>query len=235
MRDLVFSGRDVEEALAAASRDLGVPLPALRYVLLDAGTPARLGRSATAARIAVLLDEPAPTADGRAGREEDVARGGGADTEAEIRALLGAIIDAGRLDLRMEMESSEDGIVVRLAGPDREFFYGEEGEVLRAVEHLLQRIHARGGGDRRRIVIECEGYRERRDQALRAEAGALATAVKASGEARTTRPLNSYERRIVHLALSAEEAVVTFSVGEGEDRRVTIAPRPAPGPGGPRA
>jgi len=135
----------------------------------------------------------------------------------------------------VELESGEDALVVRLAGPDRDFFYGEEGEVLRAVEHLLQRMLDRGGGDRRRMVVECEGYRDRRDQALRAEAATLAAAVKAGGEARITRPLNAYERRIVHLALSGEETLVTFSVGEGEDRRVTIAPRDAPAPGDGRA
>jgi spoIIIJ-associated protein len=225
----------VEEALAAASRELGLPLPALRYVVLQRGSRARLGLGATPARIAVLLDDDDPPAGGRLGGGPDAESPGGSDTEAEIRRVVEAILAGGELDLKMEVESAADAIVVRLAGPDRGFFYGEEGEVLRAVEHLLQRIAARGGGPRRRVLVECEGYRERRDQALRAEARALAAAVKASGEPRTTRPLNSYERRIVHLALAGEETISTFSVGEGEDRRVTIAPRTAPPPGGARA
>ena len=78
-----------------------------------------------------------------------------------------------------------------------------------------------------RISLECEGYRQRRDEAVRALAQALAAAVKESGEARTTPPLNAYERRLVHLAVGGEEGLMTYSVGEGEDRRVTVAPRPA--------
>jgi len=231
VKDRVFSGVDVAEALAAASRELGLPLAALRYIVLDPGAPARLGLNTTPARIAVLLDD-AVAPSGLPSRGEAPPAVGGGDAEAEIRAVVGAVLDAARLDLEVEVESTEDAYAVRLAGPDREFFYGEEGEVLRSLEHVLQRIPARGGEERRRVVVECEGYRERRDEALRDEAVALAAAVKASGEARTTRPLNSYERRIVHLAVAAEEGLATFSVGEGENRRVTIAPRPATAPGG---
>jgi predicted RNA-binding protein Jag len=53
--------------------------------------------------------------------------------------------------------------------------------------------------------------------------------VRADGVARTTDPLNSYERRVIHVALSTEEGVVTFSVGEGSGRRVTVAPAPPAG------
>ena len=56
--------------------------------------------------------------------------------------------------------------------------------------------------------------------------------VEADGKPRRTEALNSYERRIVHMVVSEHPALETYSVGEGADRRVTIAPRRAPGSGG---
>lgn len=227
MKDRAFSGRDVEEAVGVACRDLGVRREALRYVVLDPGSAPGLGLKATPARIAVLLDAGAADLTPRRHDEPETTAPapGGAEPEEELRAVVGKLLEAARLELTVDLEEREDTLVVRLAGRDRNFFYGEDGEVLRATEHLLQRMFGwRLAG--RRISLECEGYRERREEAIRAEARALAAAVKESGVARTMRPLNAYERRIVHLALSGEEGVATFSVGEGEDRRVTVAPRP---------
>jgi spoIIIJ-associated protein len=82
-------------------------------------------------------------------------------------------------------------------------------------------------------VVECEGYRDHRDHKLRERALELAKAVEADGKPRRTEPLNSYERRIVHMIVSERPALETYSVGEGADRRVTIAPRRAAGAGNP--
>ena len=77
----------------------------------------------------------------------------------------------------------------------------------------------------RRLVVACEGYRTERDEALRRTARELAAAVRQDGVPRTTRPLNSYERRVVHVTLTGEPGVRTYSVGEEGNRRVTVAPR----------
>jgi spoIIIJ-associated protein len=113
-------------------------------------------------------------------------------------------------------------LTVRVEGPGCPLLLEEDGEVLRALEHLLQRAATRPGS-RQRVVVACPGYREQRDDSLRAEALALARAVRLDGRPRETRPLNSYERRIVHMVVSEEPGMRTFSVGEGADRRVTVA------------
>ena len=233
MRDRAFSGGSVEEALNAASRELGLAPEALRYVVLETGAPAGRGLGATPARIVVLLDSPAPRpAPSREDQPEPMPPGEGTDPQRELAAVVRKMLDAAGLDLELQVESEEDTIRVRLLGPDRDFFYGEEGEVLPAAEHLLQRMFGRVLAGYR-IRLECEGYRERRDQEVRARALALAAAVKETGVARTTEPLNAYERRLVHLAVGEVEELVTFSVGEGDDRRVTVALRSAgPAAGG---
>jgi spoIIIJ-associated protein len=107
----------------------------------------------------------------------------------------------------------------------------EEGEVFQALEHVLQRAY-RARLASGRLTVECEGYRDHRDGRLRARALELAQAVAADGKPRRTEPLNSYERRIVHMVVSEHPSLETYSVGEGADRRVTIAPRRAPEAGG---
>ncbi len=217
MSDRAFTGRDVPEAVAEASRTLGVPVEKLRYVVLEAGTPGARGMAGTPARIAVLVDAggagPAP------------ARGPAAPPLPPgplLRSLVRALAEAAGVDLAAEVEESEGTLTVRVEGPGCSLLLEEDGEVLRALEHLLQRAASRPGA-RQRVVVSCPGYREKRDDDLRAEALALAQAVRSDGQPRETRPLNAYERRIVHIAVSEEPGLRTFSVGEGADRRVTVA------------
>jgi spoIIIJ-associated protein len=235
VKDRVFSGPDVEEAIAMAAASLGLPRAELRYVVLDAGTSGGRGLKPTPARIAVFLQEAAPPAGH--GRGPERAPEGppppDADPLTRLRATIRAVAEAGDLDVEAEVEESEEAVVVRLRGADQAFFLGPEGrgDVLRATEHLLQRLHGEALRPRA-LRLTCEGFRERRDETLAAEARRLAEAVRADGQPRIMEPLNAYERRVVHVALQGEAGVTTYSVGQGADRRVTVAPagaeRPAP-------
>jgi spoIIIJ-associated protein len=241
MKDRVFTGQDVAAAVAEAGRVLGVGPKDLRYVVLEPGKPGGMGIGGTPARIAVLLDAPeGQHAGGVGGPEEDEAGRqphtlGPLDPRAAMRAAMRSLADAAGIDVSMEIEDGPEGTIVQVGGPDREFFFEEDGEVLKALEHLFQRIAARAEGPRLRVA--CEGYRERRDAALADYARKLAAEVRRTGRSRVTDPLNSYERRVIHMALTGADGVRTFSVGEGLDRRVTIAPREADdeeGEAGPR-
>jgi spoIIIJ-associated protein len=227
MKDPVFSGRDVADAVQVASRSLGLPAETLRYVVLERGAAGGLGVGGTPALIAVLLEGGAGGGAGARG-----ARGAARPEEPRRpRALLTSLVrDLGRaagLELTADLEETEEGLLLRLGGADRDFFLEEDGEVLKALEHVLHKV-AQSENEPRRLIVECEGFRTRRDDALRRRALLLAEQVKADGQARRTEPLNSYERRIVHVTLAEVEGVKTFSVGEGADRRVTVASADAP-------
>jgi len=225
VKDRAFSGRDVAEAVALASKTLGVSASALRYVVLDAGRPGGLGISPSPARIAVLVDsgQPETRTSDRHGDEDDEEDNQPGDPQADVRALVRTVGEAAGLDLVAEIDSTRDAFVVRLGGSDRRFWLGAgEAEVFLAFEHLLQRIFGPEISPRR-LVVECEGYREMRDEALRAQARELAAAVRGDGQPRETPPLNSYERRIIHLTIAEEPGLASFSVGEGGDRRVTVS------------
>ena len=239
MKDRVFSGADVSQAVAEAGRALGLAPDRVRYVVLDPGTPGGRGVGGTPARIAVLLEGAPGTAGGSPEHDEedelmDRQPGAPLSPRVAMRAALRSLAEAAGIDVSLELEEGADATVVRVGGADRDFFLEEEGEVLRSLEHLFQRIAARG--ETRRLHVHCEGYREARDAALGAYARELAGEVRRDGRSRVTDPLNSYERRIVHRALTEEAGIRTFSVGEGLDRRVTIARNEGgDGPGEPEA
>lgn len=224
MKDRIFSGPDVEEAVAVAAASLGLPRAELRYVVLEAGTAGGRGLKATLARIAVLVEEGLGRSGTPAPRNEAPAPVS-TDPRAGLRATIRSVAEAGDLEVEAALEEGEETLIVRLEGRDTSFFCGADGrgEVLRALEHLLQRLY---GGALRPLALRLtgEGFRERRDEVLAEEARRLAAAVRADGQARTMEPQNSYERRIVHVALQGEPGVTTYSVGQGPDRRVTVAP-----------
>jgi spoIIIJ-associated protein len=151
---------------------------------------------------------------------------------ADIRSLVRVLGEAASVDLSAEVEEGPDGLKVRLQGAGCALLLEEEGEVFRSFEHILQRAY-RGRLAAGRLSVECEGYRDHRDSRLRERALELARQVEADGKARRTEALNSYERRIVHMIVSERPGLETFSVGEGADRRVTIAPRRKEGEPGP--
>jgi spoIIIJ-associated protein len=220
VKDRVFTGVDVKDAVASAAASLGLAVSHVRYVVLEGGGPGGRGLKPTPARIAVLLDE------GAAAAATEEPSGPPVDVHAGIRAVVRSLAAAGHLDVGVAVEEGEEAVVVRLHGSDREFFFGRDGrgEVLRSLEHILQRMF---GTHPRPLRLDCEGFRERRERALVEEARQLAGAVRRDGRPRTMEPLNAYERRLVHVALQDEAGVTTYSVGEGPGRRITVAPASA--------
>ncbi len=222
----MFSGASIEEALVLAARTLGLPREKLRYVVLDPGQPAGRGLSPTPARIAILHDDPAPARPSSAGQPSY------AEPPPEavpllleiLHALEKALDDSLGVEVR---EEEEQGLVVRIEGPGRRWLLGEGGEALAALDHLLRRI-LQAQGHPTRLTLWCEGWRERRDAALRERVLVLARAVREDGQPRRLEPLNAYERRIVHMAVAELGGLTTFSEGEGHERFVTIAPPPRP-------
>ena len=210
--------------MAAAS--LGLPRAELRYVVLEAGTAGGRGLKPTPARIAVLVEErggSAPSGPARSAAATPAPPP--VDPLAGLRETLRAVARAGGLDVTAEIEETDAAVVVRVSGPDEAFFLapGGRGDVLRATEHLLQRLYG-AALQPRPLRLTSAGFRAGRDQALAEEARRVAGLVRADGQPRALEPQNAYERRVVHVALQDQPGVTTYSVGEGPDRRVTVAP-----------
>lgn len=130
-----------------------------------------------------------------------------------------------RVRLRRPRDTESDQeIVIEITGRDAGRIIGKKGQVLQALQFLTHRAINRPGVERRHVLVDAEGYRSRRDQSLADMARRLGKQAVDQGKIITFEPMNPRDRRVVHLALTKFEGVVTKSDGEGDDRRVQIIP-----------
>ena len=147
------------------------------------------------------------------------------DWSEEALLLVQDFIDAMDLDLTAEITRAEEGdINIEVEGPDLGIFIGRQGGTINAFQYLINVILNRQSSTRLRVVIDGEGYRARRERALKKMARGAADRVQRSGMEVRLEPLRSFERRIVHLALQEDPGVFTYSEGEEPYRRVVVAP-----------
>jgi spoIIIJ-associated protein len=130
-----------------------------------------------------------------------------------LEELLEEIVDDLGLEVDIDVEEAGGVLSGRLTGDDVGLFIGRRGQTIEAVQHLAQRIVFPDGPSAVRVVIDANGYRERRASSLRAEADEAADDAVRLGEAVELDPLPPLERRIVHEYLRERGDVDTHSEG----------------------
>ncbi len=150
------------------------------------------------------------------------------DIGAEARRCLSWILAGMKIEAEIESFTREGQVLLNvLCGPESSIVIGRKGQTLEALQLLVTRIVSREFPEvltQCRIVIDAEGYRERRQANLLDMARRAAEEVRETGEPSLLSPLNSYERYLVHSALKEEQGVVTRSQGEGPMKQILIAP-----------
>src|SRR5271155_1988940 len=136
------------------------------------------------------------------------------DPVETLEDLLEEIAEGLQLDVEVEVEQGDGVLTGRLKGEDVGLFIGRHGQTIDAVQHLAQRIVFPEGPSAVRVVIDADGYRERRAESLRAEADEAADEALSTGEPVEFDPMPPWERRIVHEHLRDREGLETFSEGE---------------------
>lgn len=134
------------------------------------------------------------------------------------------VLGGSGLDLNAAAEETAEGLKVQVRGGDVALLLGHNAELLDALEYLANRSLARHAGEEMRIVFDSGSYRAQREKELRLMAEKAAEKVRTSKAPFSFTPMSANERRIIHLALSEDAAVVTESQGSGENRKVTVRP-----------
>ncbi|MBM3947480.1 MAG: KH domain-containing protein, partial [SAR202 cluster bacterium] len=129
---------------------------------------------------------------------------------------------------------SPDTPVLQVTGEDAGLLIGRGGETLRALQLLTNLIATKSAPNRAHIIVDVERYRERRAEALRRLARRIADRVASSRRPFTLEPMSPYERRLIHITLAEDPRVTTESVGEGDDRKVSVRPKQSQGNPAPR-
>jgi spoIIIJ-associated protein len=141
-----------------------------------------------------------------------------------LQELLEEIADGLGLDAEVRVDERDGVLAGELEGEDVGLFIGRHGQTIDAVQHLAQRIVFPDGPSPVRVVIDANGYRERRAEALRAEADDAAEEAVSSGGPVELDPLPPFERRIVHEYLRERGDVETHSEGNEPERYLVVTP-----------
>ena len=141
--------------------------------------------------------------------------------------FLNAVFKAAGFDLRTKALEVEGGAVLDIDGEDVPFLRGEGGELLDALEVLVNQAFTRSLPHPEHITCDAGGYRATRELELRAMARHAAERVRATGVPFSFGPMSPNERRVIHLALANDEVVRTESVGEGNLRRLRVSLKPS--------
>ncbi|MDI6828347.1 MAG: RNA-binding cell elongation regulator Jag/EloR [Armatimonadota bacterium] len=253
MTSIEQTGKTVEEATELALKALGVSEDEVDIEILDEGTRGFLGIGQSPARVRVTLKpearlkettvEPAQQPPSReeveakavmvpqkeiAGGEEPA---GLPPTDAVLlaaekaRNVLQHILDGIGNGARAEIKNTDEQVVLNITGGDVGMLIGKHGQTINAIQYLVGVITNKQLQHKVRIIVDAEGYRSRREEALRNQALFLAKKVKESGQEAVLEALMASERRIIHLALANDPDVYTYSEGEEPNRRVVISPR----------
>ena len=214
------TGTSVEEAVATALVQLGVSRDDVEVQVVSSGARAAPGErlSGNEARVRVFrIDEHA----------------------AKARALLEELLTRMEVPCRVSVRRggpSASGApppaILDISGDDLGLLIGWRGETLRALQTTLNLMLGEDDSEGRRVILDVERYRARREEQVRELALRLAMRVKRSGERYTLDPMHAYERRVIHLTLSEDAGVRTESTGHEPARRVVIHPT-GPAEGGP--
>lgn len=147
------------------------------------------------------------------------------DVPQQASEFLQSLFDGSGLQLSVTVRPGLTGPVLDLDGRDAELLQGQTGELLEALQHLVNQIFGRNLENGERLVCDVRGFRATREAELQAMANLAANRVRETGIAFTFEPMNANERRIIHLTLAESADLFTESVGEGADRKLRIGPK----------
>lgn len=211
MESLETSGKTVEEAVALALEKLGASHDEVEVVVLKEGKTGFLGFGGEEATVRVFRRQPEEL------RQEAVTL---------AKEVLEELLPLMQVSASVEVkELSEEGraiISLEINGEDLGILIGRRGQTLYSLQYLVYLMVGHRLKAHVPITIDVAGYRERREEALKNLAWRIAERVMDTGQPVPLEPMPASERRIIHLALRDYAGVITQSIGEGDDRKVTI-------------
>lgn len=198
-------GRTVEEAVASALADLGI---------------------SKESAVIEVLEEPSKGLFGILGSRPARVRVSVRETPSyRARQLLEKIFEAMNLAVNLEIKEKDNDLLINLSGNGLGILIGRRGETLNALQYLVNLCVNKSQLQKKKVILDVEGYRQRREQTLERLALRLAEKAKQRGRNIVLEPMNPQERRIIHTALQGRDDIYTYSEGEEPFRKIVISPR----------
>lgn len=198
------TGKTIEDAKEAALAELQVAAEMVSFEIIDEPSKGFLGMfGGKPAKIRATVRELNPA--------------------EKAEQFLRDIFAAMKLEVQIEAQENEEGVVFNLIGENLGILIGKHGQTLDSLQYLSNLTANKGMvDDKVRIIIDIENYRSRREDTLRRLANRLADKVRRTGERIVLEPMNRHERKIIHMALQDNYKISTYSSGEEPYRKVVI-------------
>ena len=208
METMEVTGKSVDEAIEIALEQLGANRDQVEIDVISEGKGGILGFGAEPARIRVLM----------------------LDMPTELLPVSKLVLDNVMRNMNVSASSAvsknndpqSDTIEFDIEGEDSGLLIGRRGESLKALQFIVNLIVNRKTEGR--VILDVEGYKERRYSSLRTLANRVAERVVNVGQSITLEPMTPNERRVIHMELSENNKVETESTGMGDQRKITIYP-----------
>ncbi len=234
MESVEETARTVHEAVRRALQQLGKAEDEVDVTVVSRGSPPQIlafGAEPAQVRVTVKPETPEPAAEEPALPPVDDAEDAVDDADLQgtrdaefAQMMLTELLD--RMGLKLDIQvRSIDPVTLNAVGPGVAELIGRRGTTLRALQFVLSMMVNKQLERRIRLVVDADGYRQRRENLLEGMAERLAQRVRVTRQPMALEPMPPNERRIVHLALVDDPEVTTESEGAGDDRRVVIKPR----------
>ena len=208
MRTIETTAKTADEAVEIALKELDVDRAEVEIDVISRGKAGILGIRSEPARVRVtLLEQPA-----------DVVT----VTSEVLDHLISGLGVSAVASLRQAMKDDLGGPLFEIEGDDSGLLIGRRGETLRALQFIVKFIVSKRLETNANLMVDVEGYQERRYLALTNLAQRVAQRVASTGRSVTLEPMPPNERRIVHMALADHPRVMTESMGFGPDRKVVV-------------
>ena len=137
--------------------------------------------------------------------------------------FLRSIIESSSLSLNVSVEASDDDCRLNIDGADADLLISQGGELLEALQHLVNQAFVRELPRGQRVICDAESFRATREAELKAMAKHAAERVRSTGAPFMFGPMTANERRIIHLTLGDDGDLATESIGEGQARKLKVS------------
>ncbi|GKU25820.1 RNA-binding cell elongation regulator Jag/EloR [Clostridium folliculivorans] len=202
-KTLEITGKTVEEALKNALKELNVTEDKVEYSIIDEGSRGLFNFiGSKPAKILVTVKR---------------------DYVLEAKTFLRSVLDSMDIKAEIRIKEEDNVLNINLLGPKMGVIIGYRGETLDSLQYLVSLVVNKGHDiPYKRVVLDTENYRIKREETLKRLADKTAYKVRKSGRPFKLEPMNPYERRVIHSALQGNQTVYTYSEGEEPYRRIVV-------------
>ena len=140
-----------------------------------------------------------------------------------VKKFLKEFLEKVQNDAEYSIDTVKTGLNVNINNPNLGFLIGYRGETLYAFQNILTAVASKGIENRVRVILNIEGYKEKRQKALEDLAEKIEKTVIKTRKSVTLEPMQAYERKIIHTKLQNSDRVETKSIGEEPRRKIVVS------------